>query len=102
MCFPSQIDFSLMCLRLNSGWEVIAEDETKEAENHGLLSGLDISSPGMTGHKQGHGSSGIVTFGDANPGLPILEKPLDGGKGLVFPAALCRYLVINWSSAVGS
>ncbi|XP_032083810.1 transcription initiation factor TFIID subunit 7-like isoform X3 [Thamnophis elegans] len=38
-------------------WEVIAEDETKEAENHGLLTGLDISSPGMTGHKQGHGSS---------------------------------------------
>ncbi|XP_025026508.1 transcription initiation factor TFIID subunit 7 isoform X4 [Python bivittatus] len=38
-------------------WEVIAEDETKEAENHGLLTGLDISSPGMSGHKQGHGSS---------------------------------------------
>ncbi|XP_053129880.1 transcription initiation factor TFIID subunit 7-like isoform X2 [Hemicordylus capensis] len=37
-------------------WEVIAEDETKEAENHGSLTGLDISSPGMSGHKQGHGS----------------------------------------------
>nr|XP_032628096.1 transcription initiation factor TFIID subunit 7-like isoform X1 [Chelonoidis abingdonii] len=38
-------------------WEVIAEDETKEADNHGSLTGLDISSPGMSGHKQGHGSS---------------------------------------------
>ncbi|XP_038603852.1 transcription initiation factor TFIID subunit 7-like [Tachyglossus aculeatus] len=36
-------------------WEVIAEDETKEAENHGSLT--DISSPGLSGHKQGHGSS---------------------------------------------
>ncbi|NWW89765.1 TAF7 factor, partial [Rhynochetos jubatus] len=38
-------------------WEVIAEDETKEADNHGSLTSLDISSPGMSGHKQGHGSS---------------------------------------------
>ncbi|KAF1492166.1 Transcription initiation factor TFIID subunit 7, partial [Pygoscelis antarcticus] len=38
-------------------WEVIAEDETKEVDNHGSLTGLDISSPGMSGHKQGHGSS---------------------------------------------
>ncbi|XP_062998035.1 transcription initiation factor TFIID subunit 7-like isoform X1 [Elgaria multicarinata webbii] len=38
-------------------WEVIAEDETKEPDNHGSLTGLDISSPGMSGHKQGHGSS---------------------------------------------
>ncbi|KAM4660468.1 transcription initiation factor TFIID subunit 7-like [Amazona ochrocephala] len=33
-------------------WEVIAEDETKEVDNHGSLTGLDIS-PGMSGHKQG-------------------------------------------------
>ncbi|NWJ11881.1 TAF7 factor, partial [Crypturellus undulatus] len=39
------------------GWEVIAEDETKEVDNHGSLTSLDISSPGMSGHKQGHGSS---------------------------------------------
>ncbi|NWI63685.1 TAF7 factor, partial [Todus mexicanus] len=38
------------------GWEVIAEDETKEVDNHGSLTSLDIS-PGMSGHKQGHGSS---------------------------------------------
>ncbi|NXY40023.1 TAF7 factor, partial [Pomatorhinus ruficollis] len=38
-------------------WEVIAEDETKEVDNHGSLTSLDISSPGMSGHKQGHGSS---------------------------------------------
>lgn len=37
-------------------WEVIAEDETKEAENHGSLTGLD-GSPGMSGHKQGRSSS---------------------------------------------
>ncbi|NWV64727.1 TAF7 factor, partial [Malurus elegans] len=37
-------------------WEVIAEDETKEVDNHGSLTSLDISSPGMSGHKQGHGS----------------------------------------------
>ncbi|KAH0631014.1 hypothetical protein JD844_004476 [Phrynosoma platyrhinos] len=37
-------------------WEVIAEDETKEADNHGSLTSLDISSPRMSGHKQGHGS----------------------------------------------
>ncbi|XP_069469128.1 transcription initiation factor TFIID subunit 7-like isoform X2 [Ambystoma mexicanum] len=37
-------------------WEVIAEDETKEAENHGSLTGLDVS-PGMSGHKQGRSSS---------------------------------------------
>ncbi|XP_075691697.1 transcription initiation factor TFIID subunit 7-like isoform X2 [Rhinoderma darwinii] len=34
-------------------WEVIAEDESKENEN---LTGLDCS-PGMSGMKQGHGSS---------------------------------------------
>ncbi|KAE8583751.1 hypothetical protein XENTR_v10020670 [Xenopus tropicalis] len=34
-------------------WEVIAEDESKEAEN---LTGLDVS-PGMSGIKQGRGSS---------------------------------------------
>uniref|UniRef100_A0ACB8FXA0 Uncharacterized protein n=1 Tax=Sphaerodactylus townsendi TaxID=933632 RepID=A0ACB8FXA0_9SAUR len=39
------------------GWEIIAEDESKEADHHGSLTGLDISSPGMSGHKQGHGSS---------------------------------------------
>ncbi|MGH0160278.1 UNVERIFIED_CONTAM: hypothetical protein FKN15_053114 [Acipenser sinensis] len=38
------------------GWEVIAEDETKEADNHGSLANLD-SSPGTSGHKLGHGSS---------------------------------------------
>ncbi|KAK1167458.1 transcription initiation factor TFIID subunit 7 [Acipenser oxyrinchus oxyrinchus] len=37
-------------------WEVIAEDETKEADNHGSLANLD-SSPGTSGHKLGHGSS---------------------------------------------
>ncbi|XP_062820035.1 transcription initiation factor TFIID subunit 7-like isoform X5 [Anolis carolinensis] len=37
-------------------WEVIAEDETKEADNHGSLTSLDISSPRMSGHKQSHGS----------------------------------------------
>ncbi|NWH15738.1 TAF7 factor, partial [Grus americana] len=41
----------------SSSWEVIAEDETKEVDNHGSLTSLDISSPGMSGHKQGHGSS---------------------------------------------
>ncbi|XP_063793021.1 transcription initiation factor TFIID subunit 7-like [Pseudophryne corroboree] len=34
-------------------WEVIAEDESKEAENLTMLDG----SPGMSGMKQGHGSS---------------------------------------------
>ncbi|XP_005992058.1 transcription initiation factor TFIID subunit 7 [Latimeria chalumnae] len=38
-------------------WEVIAEDETKEADNHGSLPSLDASSPGMSGHKQSHASS---------------------------------------------
>uniref|UniRef100_A0AAY5K351 TAFII55 protein conserved region domain-containing protein n=1 Tax=Esox lucius TaxID=8010 RepID=A0AAY5K351_ESOLU len=37
-------------------WEVIAEDETKEADNHGSLANLD-SSPGTSGHKMGRGSS---------------------------------------------
>ncbi|KAG9338627.1 hypothetical protein JZ751_025465 [Albula glossodonta] len=37
-------------------WEVIAEDETKEADNHGSLANLDAS-PGTSGHKTGHGSS---------------------------------------------
>lgn len=49
----------LTCLILLSGWEVIAEDETKEADNHGSLTSLDISSPGMSGHKQGHGSGAV-------------------------------------------
>ncbi|XP_061454772.1 transcription initiation factor TFIID subunit 7-like isoform X2 [Rhineura floridana] len=40
-------------------WEVIAEDETKEPDNHGSLTSLDISSPGMSGHKASHGSSAI-------------------------------------------
>lgn len=52
--------FPLTHLFLLSGWEVIAEDETKEADNHGSLTSLDISSPGMSGHKQAHGSSGAV------------------------------------------
>lgn len=30
---------------VSTRWEIIAEDETKEAENQGL----DISSPGMSG-----------------------------------------------------
>ncbi|XP_056676864.1 transcription initiation factor TFIID subunit 7-like [Monodelphis domestica] len=38
-------------------WEIIVEDETKKADNPVCLAGLDISSPGMSGHKQGHGSS---------------------------------------------
>ncbi|XP_057576709.1 transcription initiation factor TFIID subunit 7-like [Hippopotamus amphibius kiboko] len=33
-------------------WEIIAENETKETENQGL----DMSSPGMSGHRQGHDS----------------------------------------------
>uniref|UniRef100_A0A7N8WUC1 TAF7 RNA polymerase II, TATA box binding protein (TBP)-associated factor n=1 Tax=Mastacembelus armatus TaxID=205130 RepID=A0A7N8WUC1_9TELE len=37
-------------------WEVIAEDESKEADQHGSLANLD-SSPGTSGHKLGHGSS---------------------------------------------
>uniref|UniRef100_A0AAY4EFE8 TAFII55 protein conserved region domain-containing protein n=1 Tax=Denticeps clupeoides TaxID=299321 RepID=A0AAY4EFE8_9TELE len=37
-------------------WEVIAEDESKEAEINGSLGNLD-SSPGTSGHKMGHGSS---------------------------------------------
>lgn len=41
----------------HSGWEIIAEDESKEADQHGSLANLD-SSPGTSGHKMGHGSSG--------------------------------------------
>lgn len=37
-------------------WEVIAEDESKEADNNGALANLD-SSPGTSGHKMGHGSA---------------------------------------------
>uniref|UniRef100_A0A3Q3F2Y9 TAF7 RNA polymerase II, TATA box binding protein (TBP)-associated factor n=1 Tax=Labrus bergylta TaxID=56723 RepID=A0A3Q3F2Y9_9LABR len=37
-------------------WEIIAEDESKEADQHGSLANLD-SSPGTSGHKMGHGSS---------------------------------------------
>lgn len=37
---------------LSTRWEIIAEDETEETENQGL----DISSPGMSGHRQGHDS----------------------------------------------
>ncbi|XP_051829761.1 LOW QUALITY PROTEIN: transcription initiation factor TFIID subunit 7-like [Antechinus flavipes] len=42
---------------VSARWEVIAEDETKEADNQVSLAGLDIFSPGMSGHKQGHSSS---------------------------------------------
>ncbi|XP_074053832.1 transcription initiation factor TFIID subunit 7-like [Macrotis lagotis] len=42
---------------VSARWEVIVEDETKEADNQVSLAGLDIASPGMSGHKQGHGSS---------------------------------------------
>uniref|UniRef100_A0A3B5MDK6 TAF7 RNA polymerase II, TATA box binding protein (TBP)-associated factor n=1 Tax=Xiphophorus couchianus TaxID=32473 RepID=A0A3B5MDK6_9TELE len=38
------------------GWEIIAEDESKEADQHGSLANLD-SSPGTSGHKMGHGAS---------------------------------------------
>uniref|UniRef100_G3WL49 TATA-box binding protein associated factor 7 like n=1 Tax=Sarcophilus harrisii TaxID=9305 RepID=G3WL49_SARHA len=41
---------------VSTRWEVIAEDETKDNDNHGSLASLDIS-PGMSGHKQGHNSS---------------------------------------------
>lgn len=41
----------------HSGWEIIAEDESKEGDQHGSLANLD-SSPGTSGHKMGHGSSG--------------------------------------------
>ena len=37
---------------LSTRWEIIAEDETKETENQGL----DISSPEMSGHRQGRHS----------------------------------------------
>ncbi|XP_037531669.1 transcription initiation factor TFIID subunit 7 isoform X1 [Nematolebias whitei] len=37
-------------------WEVIAEDESKEADQHGSLGNLD-SSPGTSGLKMGHESS---------------------------------------------
>uniref|UniRef100_A0A671VG57 TAF7 RNA polymerase II, TATA box binding protein (TBP)-associated factor n=1 Tax=Sparus aurata TaxID=8175 RepID=A0A671VG57_SPAAU len=37
-------------------WEIINEDESKEADQHGSLANLD-SSPGTSGHKMGHGSS---------------------------------------------
>ncbi|KAF3838608.1 hypothetical protein F7725_010376 [Dissostichus mawsoni] len=37
-------------------WEIIAEDESKEGDQHGSLANLD-SSPGTSGHKMGHGSS---------------------------------------------
>lgn len=40
-----------------SGWEIIAEDESKEADQHSSLANLD-SSPGTSGHKMGHGPSG--------------------------------------------
>nr|XP_028571342.1 transcription initiation factor TFIID subunit 7-like isoform X2 [Podarcis muralis] len=40
-------------------WEVIAEDETKDPDNHGSLTSLDISSPGMSGHKPSHGTAAI-------------------------------------------
>lgn len=48
------------CVELNvgkSGWEIIAEDESKDADQHGSLGNLD-SSPGTSSHKMGHGSSG--------------------------------------------
>ncbi|XP_074133146.1 transcription initiation factor TFIID subunit 7-like isoform X1 [Sminthopsis crassicaudata] len=41
---------------VSTRWEVIAEDETKDNDNHGSLASLDIS-PGISGHKQGHNSS---------------------------------------------
>ncbi|XP_037118190.1 transcription initiation factor TFIID subunit 7 [Syngnathus acus] len=37
-------------------WEVIAEDDMKDGDQHGSLANLD-SSPGTSGHKMGHGSS---------------------------------------------
>nr|XP_020819063.1 transcription initiation factor TFIID subunit 7-like isoform X1 [Phascolarctos cinereus] len=41
---------------VSTRWEVIAEDETKDTDNHGSLTSLDIS-PGMSSHKQGRSSS---------------------------------------------
>ena len=41
----------------NSGWEIIAEDELKDTDQHSSLANLD-SSPGTSGHQMGHGSSG--------------------------------------------
>ncbi|XP_036596044.1 transcription initiation factor TFIID subunit 7-like isoform X1 [Trichosurus vulpecula] len=41
---------------VSTRWEVIAEDETKDTDNHGSLTSLDTS-PGMSSHKQGHSSS---------------------------------------------
>lgn len=40
-----------------SGWEIINEDESKDGDQHSSLANLD-SSPGTSGHKMGHGSSG--------------------------------------------
>lgn len=39
------------------GWEIINEDESKDGDQHSSLANLD-SSPGTSGHKMGHGSSG--------------------------------------------
>lgn len=44
---------------LLSGWEVIAEDETKEIESQGSIPGFAMS-PGISGYKQGHFSSGML------------------------------------------
>ncbi|XP_061542708.1 transcription initiation factor TFIID subunit 7 [Phycodurus eques] len=41
---------------VNVRWEVIAEDDMKDGDQHGSLANLD-SSPGTSGHKMGHGSS---------------------------------------------
>ncbi|XP_068836489.1 transcription initiation factor TFIID subunit 7 isoform X2 [Capricornis sumatraensis] len=51
---------------VSTRWEIIAEDETKETENQGL----DISSPGMSGHRQGHDS---LVMG--------IQKQIDNMKG---------------------
>ncbi|XP_065730265.1 transcription initiation factor TFIID subunit 7 isoform X2 [Phocoena phocoena] len=53
---------------VSTRWEIIAEDETKEAENQGL----DISSPGMSGHRQGHDSNQLVMG---------IQKQIDNMKG---------------------
>ncbi|XP_068921344.1 transcription initiation factor TFIID subunit 7-like isoform X2 [Petaurus breviceps papuanus] len=41
---------------VSTRWEIIVEDETKDTDNHGSLTSLDVS-PGMSSLKQGHSSS---------------------------------------------
>lgn len=56
-----------------AGWEIIAEDESKDTDQHGALANLD-SSPGTSGIKMGHGASGqsiIIIIHLIFPGLKV-------------------------------